>query len=217
MAAGVGHRREAEELHREGSSSPAGFLATVAQAVVGLSQQRFAGRSSWTQGIPLDPSAPSRGPGGSSSLCDGSAAGGQGDGNRERKAPTCPLAFRGCHLPWLPARPAFKDLFQHLLHIELPSPSGSRLSPFRTEVVLCEVPPSLLGKASRAPALGAVTQAARGRGRRGTRARTPRERLYSGEASSHELRTSLANCFGVSLEMGAVSLACLGDSCGLGT
>lgn len=31
------------------------------------------------------------------------------------------------------------------------------------------------------------------------------------------MRTSLAICFGVSLEAGAVSLACLGDSCGLGT
>lgn len=84
--------------------------------------------------------------------------------------------------------------------------------------------PCLLGKASLAPALGPFAQALRGFGaevwgcgRRGTGARTPREGLYSGEASSRELRTSLANCFGVSLEMGAVSLACLGDSCGLGT
>lgn len=31
------------------------FLATVAQAVVGLSQQRFAGCGAWTHGISLDP------------------------------------------------------------------------------------------------------------------------------------------------------------------
>lgn len=53
--------------------------------------------------------------------------------------------------------------------------------------------------------------------RRGTRGCSSWEWLYSGEAPSLEVRTSSADCLGVSPATGAVSPACLGDSCGLGT
>lgn len=80
-------------------------------------------------------------------------------------------------------------------------------SPFRAEVSVHEVP--LLGEASLGPSHPGLW----GRERCLTR-----EGFRSGLAPRQiELRTGLANCFGVSLEMGAVSLACLGDSCGLGT
>lgn len=202
-------------------------MATVAQAEVGLSQQHFAGRSAWTHGISLDLSAPSREPWASrvSATVAPPCVRLQVAEEMATVKEKLPLSSGFQRLPstLVPCQASFQGPFSTSRSYQIAF--SIRLStPLSEPRWLSTRFPCLLGKASLAPALGSLAPAVRGFGaevwgcgRRGTGDRTSRERLYSGEASSHELRTSLANCFGVSLEMGAVSLACLGDSCGLGT
>lgn len=190
-------------------------MAAVVQAEVGLSQQHFAGRSAWTHGISLDPRAPSREPWASRvsatvtppCVCLQVAE----EVATVKEKLLLSSGFQRLPSTLVPCQTSFQGPFStsHSYRIAFSIRLSTPLSELRWSSTC------LLGKASLSPS--PRLHGASGLREEGNQGSRISGKALFGETSSGELRTSLANCFGVSFEMGAVSLACLGDSCGLGT